>query len=300
MNDKKLDVKKIKEAVEYYGSLEESIEALHKDKHALENHKKQLNDEVSALNTTRRSLESDISSLNADIATAREKILAEKEKIKQYSYQYDLLLSFLAMLVSSPSVSEATESLISLFRSLSQNIWYSSISFQDLRGLFVITVMGNFLKCYHCSHCGTQFIINKKPEKKLITYYECPVCRLSSFITADDSFLKAMISKDQSENVYRTERLLDENERLKPLERFFEVKCEICDEPILEWTDNNVMKAVEGYGWAHNQCWRSNQGLKIIAEKVAERMREDNKPQVEEAQPVRQWVWPFQTGDIFK
>ena len=290
MNNKKVDIKRIKEAIEYHGSLEEHIEALHKDKHALENHKKRLNDEVSAFNTTRQSLESDISSLNADLVSTKEKVRVEREKIKQYSYQYDLLLSFLAMLVHSPTVSEATESLVSLFQSLSQKVWYSSRTIQDLRNLFVTTVMGNFLKCYRCTYCGTQFIINKKPEKKLITYYQCPVCWFSSFVTPDDSFLTAMISERQLENVCRTERVLDENERLKPLEQFFEVKCEICEEPILEWTDDNVLKAVERHGWAHNQCWNSNQGLKIIAEKIAQSMRGRNKSQVEELQSAREMV----------
>jgi len=273
MSNKKVDIKRIKEAIEYHGSLEEYIEALRKDKRALEEHKKQLNDEVSVLNTTKQSLKSDIDSLNADITTARDKILFEKEKIKQYSYQYDLLLSFLAMLVSSPTVSEATETLISLFQSLSQKVWYSSISFDQLRGLFLTIVMGDFLKCYRCTSCEAQFIINKKPEKRLSTYYKCPVCQLSSFVTADDSFLKAMISKEQLEHAYRTERLLNENERLKILERFFDVKCEICGKPILDWTDDNIKKAVDGYGWVHNQCWRSNQGSKIITEEVAKRIR---------------------------
>jgi len=109
-----------------------------------------------------------------------------------------------------------------------------------------------------------------------------------------------MISECQLENVDRIEKVLDENKHLKSLERFFEVKCEICEEPILEWTDDNVLKAVEGYGWAHNQCWSSNQGLKIIAEKIVESMRRENKSQVEEVQPVRKMVWPPQFGDIFK
>ncbi|MFC2004938.1 coiled-coil domain-containing protein [Chloroflexota bacterium] len=269
MNNKKVNVKKIKEAIEYHGSLEEHIEALHKDKHALENHIKQLKDEVSTLNATKQSLESNISSINAELASTNEKVCAERAKIKQYSYQYDLLLSFLAMLTSSPSVSEATGSLIALFQSLSQNVWYSSKSIKDLRGLFVIAVMGNFLKCFRCTHCGAQFIINKKPEQKLVTRYACPVCHLSFSVSADDSFLKTMISDGQLENVYRTEKVLDENERLKPLERFFEVKCEICEEPILEWTDENIKISVEGYGWAHNQCWRSSQGqLKIVKEAI--------------------------------
>ena len=290
MSDKKVDVKRIKEAIEYHGSLETHIEALHKDKHVLENHRKHLNDEISALNTTRQSLESNISSLNTDLTSTRKQVRVEQERIKQYSNQYDLLLSFLAMLVSSPTVSEATENPISLFQSLSQKVWYSSISIQEMRSLFVTIVMGDFLKCYHCSYCGTQFIINKKPEKKLITYYQCPVCWFSSFVTPDDSFLTAMISERQLENVCRTERVLDENERLKPLEQFFEVKCEICEEPILEWTDDNVLKAVERHGWAHNQCWNSNQGLKIIAEKIAQSMRGRNKSQVEELQSAREMV----------
>ncbi|MFC1958689.1 hypothetical protein ACFLV6_02085 [Chloroflexota bacterium] len=269
MSNKKVDIKRIKEAIEYHGSLEEHIAALHKEKCVLENHKKHLNDEVSALYTSKQRLESKISSINTDLVSTREMVGAEHEKIQQYSRQYDLLLSFLTMLVSSPTASEATETLVSLFQSLSQKVWYSSIPFKELRSLFVTIVMGDFLKCYRCTNCEAQFIINKKPEQKLFTYYQCPVCRLSSFVTPDDSFFTAMISEGQLENVCRTERVLDENERLKPLERFFEVKCEICGEPILDWTDENIKISVEGYGWAHNQCWNSNQGqLRIIKEGV--------------------------------
>ncbi len=181
------------------------------------------------------------------------------------------------MLVSSPTASEATDTLVSLFQSLSQEVWYSALSVKELRGLFVTIVMGDFLKCYRCTSCGAQFIINKKPGQKLVSYYQCPVCRFSSSITPDDSFLTAMISEGQLENVYRTERVLDENERLKPLERFFKVKCEICEEPILDWTDANVQKAVDGYGWAHNHCWTSNQGQKRISQEIVDRIRKGGR-----------------------
>lgn len=299
MGDKKVDTAKLKEAIKYYGSLEEYIEALRKDKHALENHKKKLTQEVSRLDVNKRSLEEHISNLNVDIISTRKRVQAEQEKLNQYSYQYELFVSFLAMLVSSPSVSDTTESLIALFQSLSQKVWYSPKSLKDLRSLFVITVMGNYLKCYRCTNCETQFIVNKRVDKLRIARNGCPVCGLSSFVIADDSFLKAMISEDQIENVYRTETLIEENNRLKPLMPFLEVKCDICNEPILEWTDKNISRAVEGFGWAHNQCWSSDLGqLKLIGKAVQKIQEGRDKPQTNKEQPVIKLKWPYFSNEI--
>ena len=98
--------------------------------------------------------------------------------------------------------------------------------------------MGDYLKCYRCDKCGAKFIVNKEPCRKYyITLYECPACHFSHQVTEDDSFLKAMVSEEQMENVYQLQQVLKENEALRPLKVFLNLPCEVCRQPITEWTE---------------------------------------------------------------
>ncbi len=62
-----------------------------------------------------------------------------------------------------------------------------------LRYLFVMTVLGDYLKCYRCDRCGLKFITNKEPQSHLLGY-SCPSCGLTFYVQADDSFLEAMLN----------------------------------------------------------------------------------------------------------
>lgn len=94
---------------------------------------------------------------------------------------------------------------------------------------------------------------------------------------------------------------IEENEELEPLKAFYKVKCEICGEPIQEWTEKNINNAVKEYGWAHNQCWQSDIGIKKIADKMVQILRrEPDKPQAEKEQPVNKLTWPLRDGKIIK
>ena len=131
----------------------------------------------------------------------------------------------------------------------------------EMRSLFIRTVMGDYLKCLRCKICGAKFIVNKEPRYKSISnYYQCPSCHTSCGVEPDDSFLKAMVSEEQLENTQRIKEVLKENKVLKPLKAFLDVPCEICGELITEWTEQNVKMAVGGFGWGHSHCWNSDVG----------------------------------------
>ena len=137
--------------------------------------------------------------------------------------------------------------------------------------------MGDYLKCYRCDKCGARFIVNKEPCRKYyITLYECPAGHSSYQVTEDDSFLKAMVSEEQMESVYRLEQVLKENEALKPLKVFLNLPCEVCGQPITEWTEYEVQKGVKGHSWGHAKCWNSDEGqikqyMKLVKEELEKR-----------------------------
>jgi hypothetical protein len=55
------------------------------------------------------------------------------------------------------------------------------------------------------------------------------------------------------------------------------VPCEICHEPIKEWDDYNVKLAIQGIGFGHTACWRSDLGrMKEFARALA-KLREEAK-----------------------
>ena len=160
---------------------------------------------------------------------------------------------------------------------LTNENWYSSHNSTELRSLFVSKVMGDYLKCYRCDSCGARFIVNKEPCRKYnVISYECPACHFIHQVTEDDSFLKTMVSEEQVENVYRLQQVLKENEALKPLEVFLNLPCEVCGQPITEWTEYEVQKGVKEHCWGHAKCWNSDKGqikqyMKLLKEELEKR-----------------------------
>ena len=87
---------------------------------------------------------------------------------------------------------------------------------------------------------------------------------------------------------------MEENEELEPLKAFLKIKCQICGEPIQEWTEKNITNAVKEFGWAHNQCWQSEVGIKKMVDKVAQILKgEQEESRVEQEQPVINLTWPL-------
>jgi len=275
----KVNSSKLKQAIEKFGSLEKAVEALQDEKLALENEtlalQKQngeLRREKANLNTTRDKLFAEVTSLREECRKERSDLQLFLDDGMQRSCQYILLEAFLAMAADSPSATKPRETWLISLRKLLDSGWYSSGTPETLRSYFVRTTMGDFLKCFRCCSCGTQFIVNRKPDQYTHKHYECPVCHKSE-VRADDSFLKAMVSEEQMENVRRAQQVQNENDQLKPFQVFFSVPCEICGQPITEWIEQNIKAGIKGYGWGHPACWNTTKGIAIMIAEVIKRSR---------------------------
>jgi regulator of replication initiation timing len=265
-----IDGVKLKQAIGEFGSLEKAIESLKHQIETLSKQRNKLKQENEALGLSKNKLIAGIHDLNNQFNDQKIKLQSLVESFGKWERQYNLFQSFLAMLVASPSVSSSLKSLISLMQELATSGWAITKNAEDLRSHFVHTIMGDYLKCFRCKACGARFMVNKEPHYKSISnHYQCPSCYNSHGVEPDDSFLKAMVSEEQMENIILLEKTLKENEVLKPLKAFQDVPCEICGKPITEWTADSVKGAVEGWGWGHGKCWNSDMGklrltLKLI------------------------------------
>ena len=261
---------KLNKALEQFGSLDKSIEAMQKKETEL----KQCN---AKLQINKNNLSKQVQSLNSQSHEKRGQLQSLLDNIDHYKSQYDLFEGFLAMVVGSPSVTSSLEALIAIFQKLAGENWHTSHNTTELRSLFVSKVMGDYLKCYRCDSCGARFIVNKELGRKFnVISYKCPACHFIYQVTEDDSFLKAMVSEEQMENVYRLQQVLKENEALKPLKVFLNLPCEVCGQPITEWTEYEVQKGVKEHCWGHAKCWNSDKGyikqlMKLAKEELEKR-----------------------------
>jgi len=115
--------------------------------------------------------------------------------------------------------------------------------------------LGDYLQSFKCDHCGSRFMVNEGTNKKYFrSSYNCPKCHLPNWIKPDDSFLKAVVSEKQLENIYCAELLMPQNEILKPFRVLLTIPCEVCGELITDWTEDKVKEFATGLGWAHEKC----------------------------------------------
>jgi len=263
----KIDGVKLKEAIDQFGSLHKALANLESRKKALEKEVIKRKKENHQLMLGKNKLVSGIEDLKKQFGAEKKKLESVAANVGKWERQYNLFQGFLAMLVGSPSAGTSLKSLISLLEELDKSGWVMTKTLDDLRGYFVRTIMGDYLKCYHCKVCGAKFVVNKEPHYKSIgNYNECPSCHTYFGVEPDDTFLKAMISDAQFDDILRIRDIQKENDTLKPLEAFLSVACEICGKPVTEWNEHNVKIAVEKYGWGHTKCWDSDIGqLRLLA-----------------------------------
>lgn len=266
MEAKKIDFKKLNEAVEKFGSLQKANAQLETDKLALGKKNTQLKEDNKKLTATSNKLAGQIDDMKAKVKSYQSQLQSLYNEIKVHSYQHDLFCGFMAMVAESPSVTDSIDTLIASFQKVKEPGWYLPKNADEIRSLFVRRVMGDYLKCFHCKVCGAKFMVNKEPHYKSISnYYQCPSCHTSYGVEPDDSFLKAMVSEKQMENIILVEDTLKENETLGPLKAFLNVPCEICGKPITKWTKDNVWAAINRCGWGHDECWNTDLGkIKLL------------------------------------
>ena len=257
----KINGTKLKQAVEKFGTLEKAIENLENKKEVLERESSKLKKESEELKLAKKKHTADLDDMANECAEKKKKLQSLADNIGKWERQYNLFQGFIAMLLGSPSADTSLKSLLSLLQELTESGWAVTKDTDELRSLFVHTVMGDYLKCFRCDACGAKFITNKKAEHKLLggDYY-CPVCHYWHAVKEDDSFLRAMVSEEKLQDIQYTEELLNENEILKPFKAFLNMPCEVCHEPVNEWNDYNVKLAIEGAGCGHTQCWNSQIG----------------------------------------
>jgi NAD-dependent SIR2 family protein deacetylase len=261
MAAKKVSGSNLKQALDKFGSLHEANEGLENENQALGKQNAQLKRENAQLKQTRDSRLREVEVLDVKLTRQKELLQLQSNRIEQNDRQYQLFESFIAMAVDSPSLPKSTETLKALFQTLDDPGWQATKNIDDLRSLFVSTIMGHYLKCFHCEHCGASFIVNKEPHHKFDSnYYRCPACINPLTVKPDDTFLKAMVSEKHLKDIRCYVEIQEENDSLKPFKLFFGLPCEVCKEPITEWTEQNVGKCINGFGWGHAKCWNSQSG----------------------------------------
>ena len=188
MKAKKIDFPKLNESVEKFGSLQKVNAQLGKDKLALEKGNAQLKQENKNLAATRDKLAGQVEGINTKKEDYQSQLQSLSNKIKTHSYQYELFCGFMAMVAESPSVTDSLKTLVASLQKLIDSGWHISKNADEMRSLFVRTVMGDYLKCYRCGSCGAKFITNKEPKYKFFgNGYYCPSCHDWYAVKEDDS-----------------------------------------------------------------------------------------------------------------
>ena len=265
----KISSTKLNEAIKKFGSLHQAIEALDNEKQVSEKDNIQLKKENIELKLTRDKLLSEVAQLDGQISGKKDEWQSLSSKVQQHARQYQLFEAFVAMVAGSPSATSSLQVLATTINILCTG-WQASKKVDELRALFVRTVMGDYLKSFRCDYCKAQFMVNKKPHSQYLDYYECPACHSPSFMKPDDSFLKAMVSEEQLENVRRAEQLQKELDNFSPFKAFFDLKCEVCGQPVTQWTDQTIKGGIIGLGWGHEACWDTIKGSFMIVTRTAE------------------------------
>jgi FtsZ-binding cell division protein ZapB len=202
-----INMVKIQQAIREFGSLQAAIEAAKEKKKGLETEIWVRANKLDAMKTYEAQC--------FDRTKRKEKILRERkqefgelqnafdkykkdvdefmESNRQFLRQYYMVEVFLAVLRKSPSNNKDIRELAGNILMMGEAVWKYSDEPHKLRWLFVNTVLGEHLHCYRCDRCGLKFIANQKLESHILGS-NCPNCCIMSFLKADDSFLKAMLS----------------------------------------------------------------------------------------------------------
>ncbi|MFC2019350.1 cell division protein ZapB [Chloroflexota bacterium] len=273
-----IDLTKLNKAIDTFGSLQKANAQLETERLALEKKNAQLKQANQKMAATRDKLSGQAENLRATVKNYEGQIQSLYNRIKAHGPQYDLFSGFMAMVVGSPSVTDSLTTLLGIFQKLNGSGWYVNKNADDMRSLFVRTVMGDYLKCFRCDTCGARFITNKEPKHKYFgNGYYCPACHNSYAVKEDDSFLKALVSEKQLDDTQRLETVMEELKVLLPFEAFLDVPCEICHELVKEWDDYNIELAIQGIGYGHTHCWRSELGQLREFRKAIEIFKKETK-----------------------
>lgn len=192
MTATKVNTAKLQQAIGEFGSLQKAIEVLELRKKEIETEILTLIRDLDVKKKTRAKYLNELNQLDSSIRERTEKLNEILTSISRYSNQYRLFESFIAMMLTLPNTEEQLEKLANTILVFSKMVWRSNILPEKMRYLFVETVLGNYLHCYRCDRCGLKIIANQEAQSHILGY-RCPTCTYMSTMTADDSFLEAML-----------------------------------------------------------------------------------------------------------
>lgn len=276
MNRQRVNTSALNEALSRYGSLQEATTCL-------ERAKKSLEDEVGRLGRGKAALEREMAArraaaktLGAQKAQQRQALEQLQARVKKSGRQWDLFEGFIGMVLTSPSTQARLTDLIAILQRLENEGWSTTRTTDELRTLFVCTLLGNHLRCYRCRRCGANFIVNREPYySHYDSNYHCPACHTSLHVEADDSFLQAMLSPEGIKEVSILEELERQVERQKPLEVFLDIPCFICGKPPANnWSREQAVDTFKKSRWAHQPCWGTPAGQVAQMGELVKRVRD--------------------------
>jgi predicted nucleic acid-binding Zn-ribbon protein len=232
-DEAEVDTARLKQLLGELRSLEGAVVAKRKQKNTLEEDVAQLRGEYVKLEEGKRAFEKRLETLRSQVAEKNGLLQQIDGMVERRGQQYKLFESFIAMLLTSPSREVTLRELVSSLNKVEQSRWHTVTKPEELRGIFVLVFLGYYLKCFQCGECGGKFILNMQPRHKpLSAPCTCPSCGSVTRVTADESFLEAMLSPGGEENFTREQALQKEVDRLKPLEVFQNIPCATCGKAI--------------------------------------------------------------------
>jgi len=194
----KVDGIKLKQAVEEFGSLQKAIAELRMTKNTLEADIRKLTDRMDTLERSSVEKTNALSQTKTAVREETDRLRRIIDTADRRGRQYMLFESLVAMLLNSPLTSKSLEDLADYILFLAKNSWITSQQPGALRQLFLTTVMGQHMHCYHCTSCGARFIVNMKPHPYRMGY-QCPVCGLSFSVISNDKLLEALLVDSKSD-----------------------------------------------------------------------------------------------------
>jgi len=256
---RQLDTDGLGQAIDDFGSLRKTLDSLRRENEKLIRDNETLRAESANLQAQKNDLLGSLKATEQKLQEENQRLATVSTNRIKRERQFDLFDGFVAMLVTSPSLGGSLEHVKRLIATLSSEPWQAMKPPDELRSLFLRTIMGDFLRCFHCDNCDASFLVNKELLRSTQDSYTCPACQWPR-TRADDSFLKAMVSDKQLENVRLAEQLDRENSALRPLKPFLELPCAICRQPIKEWTEHLARSVMERTEETHRQCWSTPAG----------------------------------------
>jgi len=251
----RVDAARLKRLLSEYGSLEEAVEAKRKAKSTLEKGVAQLQAKRARLEEDKSALEKQLETLGSQIAEKTRLLKQIEHMVEQRSWQYKLVTSLVAMLLTSPSREVTLHDLILLLERLERDGWHTIEKPQELRKIFIQVILGFYLRCYQCDNCGVRFILGGLPkDKPVFLSCKCPSCGSTSGVKEAEAFLEAMLSPGRGEDLDRGQSLQKEIDRLKPLEVFLDLPCGTCGKPmnVTGLTRQQVVQLTRT--WHHSNC----------------------------------------------